>query len=66
MTLNEAIEHAENVAATCDISSCAEEHMQLVEWLKELRDLVQDRYRMVVGYAQENNDSTNPLPMPNL
>ena len=41
MSLNEAIEHAENVARTCDISACAEEHMQLAEWLKTLKRLTE-------------------------
>ena len=40
MTLDEAIKHAENVSETCDVSACAEEHMQLVEWLKQLKDLI--------------------------
>lgn len=39
MTLAEAIEHAEIVAETCGISACAEEHKQLIEWLKQLRNL---------------------------
>jgi hypothetical protein len=41
MTLDEAIEHAEKVAETCDISACAEEHKQLVEWLKTLKQLTE-------------------------
>jgi hypothetical protein len=37
MTLDEAIEHAEWCAEnTC--GECAEEHRQLAEWLRELRD----------------------------
>lgn len=36
MTLDEAIAHAEEVAAaSCD--ECGEEHRQLAEWLKELK-----------------------------
>ena len=38
MTLDEAIVHAEDVASSCD-TSCAREHRQLAEWLKELRRL---------------------------
>ena len=40
MTLDEAIEHAEEVAnRECKRgSACGEEHRQLVEWLRELRD----------------------------
>ena len=38
MTLDEAIEHCEEVAKiVCD--ECAEEHMQLAEWLRELKKL---------------------------
>ena len=38
MTLDEAIQHAEEVAnSKCD--SCGAEHRQLANWLKELKDL---------------------------
>ncbi len=38
MTLDEAIKHAQWVADTnCD--QCAEDHKQLAEWLKELKEL---------------------------
>jgi hypothetical protein len=38
MTLEEAIKHAEEVAATsCD--KCREEHEQLATWLKELKEI---------------------------
>ena len=38
MTLEEAIKHAEEVAATsCD--ECREEHEQLATWLKELEEI---------------------------
>ena len=38
MTLEEAIKHAEEVAATsCD--ECREEHEQLAAWLKELKEI---------------------------
>ena len=38
MTLEEAIKHAEEVAATsCD--GCREEHEQLAAWLKELKEI---------------------------
>lgn len=37
MTLDEAIEHAENIASTrCD--ECVKNHKQLADWLKELKD----------------------------
>ena len=45
MTLNEAIEHAEEVAHTCDDSQCAADHIQLAEWLRELKRLkVQNKW----------------------
>lgn len=37
MTLDEAIQHAEE-RAHADCSDCAMEHRQLAEWLKELRE----------------------------
>lgn len=37
MTLEEAIEHAKEVARTCDDGVCASEHAQLVEWLSLLK-----------------------------
>lgn len=37
MTLDEAIEHAKEVARTCDDKSCAAEHAQLAEWLSLLK-----------------------------
>ena len=38
MTLDDAIRHAEDVAATCSVKGCALDHAQLAAWLKELRD----------------------------
>ena len=41
MTLEEAIKHAEEVAATsCD--KCREEHEQLAAWLKELKKIKEE------------------------
>lgn len=37
MTLDEAIEHAQQVAATAECEACREEHRQLAEWLIELK-----------------------------
>ena len=37
MTLDEAIEHAKNVASTCDDEECAADHLQLANWLTDLR-----------------------------
>ena len=36
MTLHEAIEHAKEVANTCDDKVCAKDHKNLAEWLAEL------------------------------
>ena len=47
MTLDEAIEHANQVADsykdTAPACECAREHRQLAEWLRELRELRQLR-----------------------
>lgn len=37
MTLDEAIEHAKQVARTCDDAQCAADHIQLAEWLRTAR-----------------------------
>ena len=37
MTIDEAIEHAKEVARTCDDVECAAEHVQLAEWLRQAR-----------------------------
>ena len=37
MTLEEAIEHAEDTAKSAIGCECREEHRQLAEWLKELK-----------------------------
>ena len=37
MTLDDAIEHAKEVARTCDDPECAADHMQLAEWLRTAR-----------------------------
>ena len=39
MTLDEAIAHAQEVAAQLGCCECADEHRQLAEWLEELREL---------------------------
>ena len=47
MTLDEAIAHCEEVSKSA-CGECAEEHRQLAEWLKELRERRQnDRERDV-------------------
>ena len=37
MTLDEAIQHATEVAATCTNKECSLDHKQLAEWLEELK-----------------------------
>lgn len=39
MTLDEAIEHCDEVVQKEDCSKCAKEHEQLKEWLEELKEL---------------------------
>lgn len=39
MTINEAIEHCKDVTLHCDNKECAYEHVQLMNWLKELKCL---------------------------
>lgn len=70
MTIDEAITHAEWAANNCE-GECAEEHRQLAEWLKELRErkstdvaledernLLSERlgdYREALRYARTEN-----------
>ena len=37
MTLDEAINHCKEKAATCSIKGCVEDHLQLAQWLEELK-----------------------------
>lgn len=37
MTLDEAIQHAREVASNCSNKECGLEHMQLANWLEELK-----------------------------
>ena len=39
MTLDEAIQHAFEVAKKSDCEECVENHRQLAEWLTELKTL---------------------------
>ena len=39
MTINEAIEHCKDVALHSDNKECAYDHVQLMDWLKELKCL---------------------------
>ncbi|NJO18658.1 MAG: hypothetical protein HC877_23910 [Thioploca sp.] len=46
MTLDEAIEHAEEVSSQCSIEDqlCSQNHIQLARWLRELK-----KYREIYG-----------------
>ena len=55
MTLDEAIEHAEEVATT-RCGECAEEHMQLAEWLRELKRLKAQNAQMSEVIGQMAHD----------
>lgn len=61
MTLDDAIKHTEKVADECEVKArlletphytkksmerCSEEHRQLAEWLKELKDLRKERIEL--------------------
>lgn len=48
MTLNEAIQHCDEQAKTCDIKECANEHAQLRDWLIELREY-RNRDRLITA-----------------
>lgn len=39
MTLDEAIKYSLNVAETNECATCGDEHRQLAEWLRELKQL---------------------------
>lgn len=39
MTLEDAIKHLEEVIPEMECSSCKDEHIQLLDWLKELKSL---------------------------
>ena len=49
MTLDEAIKHAEERATACD-DECGQEHAQLAEWLRELRDIRKARNDLTTAY----------------
>ena len=48
MTLDEAIEHCEQTARSCD-GECSDDHHQLAEWLRELKRLREERDEMYVN-----------------
>lgn len=43
MTLDEAIDHAEEQSCKLGCTECGKEHKQLAEWLKELREIRKSR-----------------------
>lgn len=47
MTLDEAIQHCEDVAASNTCAACASEHEQLAAWLKELKDYRENYERKI-------------------
>ncbi len=52
MTLEEAIEHAREVADTCENSECAQDHAQLADWLSELKAYRDFDDTIIVGDAK--------------
>ncbi len=46
MDLNEAIQHCNDVASTCNVEKCRQEHRQLAEWLKMLKRMGNDIFNM--------------------
>ena len=52
MTIDEAIEHCKEKARFCSIKKCADEHLQLAEWLEELKKLRKlftlDEYEVII------------------
>jgi hypothetical protein len=40
MTLDEAIKHCLNVAETCTVKACANDHKQIAKWLKDYKRLL--------------------------
>lgn len=54
MELDEAIKHCEEKACGCD--ECSNEHRQLAEWLKELKQFRQPEVDFETEYAKFSND----------
>jgi len=59
VTLDEAIEHAKEVARTCDDSQCAADHMQIAEWLRQARgaDAAARWYTKKIRELEEERDA---------
>lgn len=63
LTIQQAIEHCKEVASTCGIKDCEEEHLQLAEWLKELQDYKQDNFIELEIYYNEAYNKTQLISM---
>lgn len=46
MILEEAIKHAEFIAGALGCNECAKEHVQLAEWLKELKEYKKQVFKL--------------------
>lgn len=55
MTIEDAIEHALNVAIDTDNNQCAKEHLRLANWLAELVDRLE---KALNGKAGERDGQT--------
>lgn len=53
MTLQEAINHANEVAENCDNEKCATEHQKLADWLSELNELRKQQAEQVTATGQQ-------------
>ena len=62
MTIDEAIAHSEEVAATAKCKQCAKEHRQLANWLKELKEKrqmiedIKERIKFEIGGYEDSVD----------
>lgn len=45
MTLDEAIQHCEEVSENCTNEKCSMDHKQLADWLKELK-ILREKFRV--------------------
>lgn len=56
MTLDEAIEHAEDVGTKlmtkCETKQCGLEHLQLAQWLKELKNFKEKENENKNGFCK--------------
>jgi hypothetical protein len=50
LTLDEAIQHSEEKAKELSSCACASEHLQLAQWLKELKELKENI--MLINYTE--------------